>query len=354
MEDLSKKWKTARTFMPEIISPGTGLSPLTPKSIIPTNNVFTIQDVLDGKKYRLPGGGGSWSDGEDVSSSYKETGDMYKRRERDLEILTKMMSPSSAPKEKWRVRVPGGSRTFNSFELANRYKRELQNKGVRASWVSRIAQDNSQSKVEVTAEALTKTFMVESFNVYENVKEVGSAFCVGEGLFLTCAHVIKKYNKNSEKDLDSQSVSGMIKVYMIQNGKRFDVELLNFNTMWDIALLKCNIHCGSFQFDRDFAIGEEVMAVGSPHGFENNVTFGTVGSMNRDIYGYEDAPKYIFVDLSAFPGNSGGPIVKVNNGKVVGMLTAIVSPNGDYGLNAGLPSSYLDRFCIMNKVGEQK
>ena len=65
-----KYYKQARTFLPEILAPGTGLSPTTDKSVVPTNNVYTIQDVLDGRKYTLPGGGGDWSSGEDVSKSY--------------------------------------------------------------------------------------------------------------------------------------------------------------------------------------------------------------------------------------------------------------------------------------------
>lgn len=340
--------KEARTFMPEILAPGTGLSPLTDKSVIPTNNVITIQDILDGKKYRLPGGGGDWSVGEDVSKSYKENGDMYKRHERDLDILTKMTTPSQHEQQKWKIRVPGGWEIKDSFELATKRKRELKDKGINAVWVTRSAQNNS--KVEVVSAALAKTYMVESFDIYNNVKEVGSAFCVGENVFLTCAHVVKKYDKNSKKRLDSAAVSGMIKLYLVQNGKRYPAELMDFNPTWDTALLKCKINCDVFEFDTQVNAGEDILAVGSPHGFENNVTFGSIGSLDKTIYNYKGAPKYMFVDLSAFPGNSGGPIIKESNGKVVGMLTAIVSSKGDYGLNAGLPSYYLERYCIMENI----
>lgn len=343
--------REARTFMPEILAPGTGLSPLTPKSILPTNNVITIQDILDGKKYKLPGGGGDWSSGwgEDISKSYKENGDMYKRHERDLEILTNMTPVSSMEQEKWKVRVPGGTRIFGSFYLANQYKRELLNKGIKAIWVSRVAQ-NTTSRVELVSGALAKTFMVESFDIYNNLKEIGSAFCVAENTFVTCAHVIKKYNKQTEKNLDSKSISGMIKTFLVQNGKKYDAEVISFNAIWDIAILKCKVNSDWFEFDTKINVGEEIVAIGSPHGFENNVTFGTISSVDKVIFAYEGAPKYIFADLSAFPGNSGGPIIKVNNGKVVGMLTAIVSTKGDYGLNAGLPSYYLEHYCNMENI----
>jgi len=366
MEDLSKESKEssdsgtsklskeARTFMPEILAPGTGLSPLTNKSIIPTNNVITIQDVLNGNKRPgdwLPSGGGDWASGwgEDVGKSYKDEGNAYKRRERDLEILTRMTTPSQHEQQKWKVRVPGGTRIMDSFESATILARELKEKGIKTVWVSRIAQ-STNSRVEVVSDALSKTFMVESFDIYNNVKEIGSAFCIAENTFITCAHVIKKYNKNTEKTLDSKSVSGMIKIFLVQNGKRYDAELVNFNAIWDIAIIKSNINSSVFEFDTAIDIGEEILAVGSPHGFENNVTFGTLGSTNKKIYNYKGAPGYMFVDLSAFPGNSGGPIIKASNGKVIGMLTAIVSSKGDYGLNAGLSSDYLERYCIMEGI----
>jgi len=360
MEILSKNSKTsqvrkeARTFMPEILAPGTGLSPLTQRSILPTNNVTTIQDILDGKrkmKDLLPSGGGDWASGwgEDVSKSYKENGDMYKRVERDLEILKTMSTPSQQEYQKWKIRVPGGTYIRDTFELATLLKRQLQSKGIKAIWVSRVAQ-STRSRVEVVSDALAKTYMVESFDIYDNVKEVGSAFCVAPNTFLTCAHVIKAYNKNEKKNLDSKSVSGMIKIFLVQNGKRYDAELIDFNSTWDVALIKSDINCDSFDFDTQINVGEDILAVGSPHGFENNVTFGTVGSLDKSIYTYKGAPNYMFVDLSAFPGNSGGPIINVSNGKVVGMLTAIVSSQGDYGLNAGLPSYYLERYCIMEEI----
>lgn len=358
MEDLSKNskgskiCKEARTFLPEILAPGTGLSPLTPRSVLPTNNVITIQDILDGKKYRIPSGGGDWASGwgEDLSKSYKEDGDMYKREARDSEILTKMITPSQHEKQRWKVREPGGTKIFDSFEMVLRRKRELNEKGIKTVWVTRIAKDENKSKVEIVSDALSKTFMVESFDIYNNIEEIGSAFCVAENTFLTCAHVIKRYNKNIEKYLDSLSVYGMIKIYLVQNGKRYDAELVDFNPTWDIAILKSNINSGVFEFDTKINIGEDILAIGSPHGFENNVTLGTIGSIDKTIYAYRGAPKYMFVDLSAFPGNSGGPIVKINNGKIAGMLTAIVSNKGDYGLNAGLPSYYLERYCIIKKI----
>ena len=136
--------KEARTFMPEIIAPGTGLSPLTPKSKIPTNNVHTIQDVLDGRQYRIPGGGGSWGEGEDVSTSFKDKGSDYKREERDWNIIEKMLNAPRSVSEEWKVKVQGGSKSCSSFEEAQRYIRKLRQKGMNATRMARTKQAQSE------------------------------------------------------------------------------------------------------------------------------------------------------------------------------------------------------------------
>lgn len=338
--------------MPEIISPGTGLSPITDKSVIPANNVFTLQDALEGKKYRIPSGGGDWSEmspqtwGEDVGKSYKEDGGQYKREQMDMSILEGMLPIGQLNMEKWRVKVPGGAKTFSSYYSAQKYISNLKDKGISSISLTRIAQNN---KAIVIAEALEKTFMVESINALKGVREIGSAFCIGPGLFLTCAHVISRYDKNNNaarKEMENVGISNNIQIFLMQNNQKYPAVIEKVNPTLDIALLRADIDVEPFELDnrQSITIGLDIMAVGSPHGFENNVTFGTIGSLNRRIYNYTNAPDYIFVDLSAFPGNSGCPIVNINNGKVIGMLTAIVSDVGEYGLNAGLSSIYLEQF----------
>ena len=212
IKEIKPILKQARTFMPEILSPGTGLSPLTQKSVVPTNNVYTLQDALNGKKYNGPTGGGDWSEmspqmyGEDTSKSYKEDGDAYKREERDMAIVQDMLPTGQMTLEKWKVKVPGGSKLFTSFYSANKYIKKLRDKGVSSVSINRIARNN---KAAVIADAMTKTFMVESMDTIKGVTEVGSAFCVGPNLFLTCAHVISKYDKNDDKArMDVEKVAG--------------------------------------------------------------------------------------------------------------------------------------------------
>lgn len=340
--------------MPEILFPGSGLSTPTNKSVVPTNNVTTIQDVLDGRKYTIPGGGGDWSPGEDVSKSYKDEGTDFKRKERDLEIMMNITDPKNTqPQEEWKVKVPGGTRVFPSFALVQRFKQKMREKGVPVKWVARVAQNN-QDKIQVVSSSLKKTFKIESVDTYHSVKETGAAFCISNNHFLTCAHVVVNYNKNIDSEIDLDDLVDRVEVVLIQNGRRIPAEVVAINGSWDIAILKAEIDIEPFALDvGSMQIGDGILTIGSPHGFENNVSFGNIGSIGKQIYGHQGAPKYFFIDAPVFQGNSGGPIVKVDSGEVIGMLTSIVAQNGEYGLNVGLPSYYLRNFCIMNNISTQ-
>jgi S1-C subfamily serine protease len=339
--------KISRTFMPEIIAPGTGLSPVTDKSTIPFNNVHTIQDVLDGKKYVMPGAGGSWGDGEDIESSYKDNGDSYKRKERDLDILNKLNTPVNKNQELWKVKVPGGSKTFPSFALVQNFREKMKQKGIPIEWVKKIAQNKSQ----MIADSLSKTFKIESIDAYESIKETGSSFCVAPNIFITCAHVVLKYNKNELIDFSSIDFADRFNINIMQNGLKYKANVININGALDIAILHSELNIDNFDLDLDsMEIGDEIVTIGSPHGFENNASFGNIGSIGKQIYSHKGSAKYFFIDAPVFHGNSGGPIIKINNGKVIGMLTSIVAKNGEYGLNVGLPSVYIRNFLLENNI----
>jgi len=350
---MSKQEKKAyRTTMPDIIAPGTGLSGAGPKSQMPFNNVHTIWDVLTGKPYKLPGQQGDWGDWsrneESQPGSYKDSGDLYKRRERDMSILDNLSNYSTESKEVWRLRVEGGFKDFPSLESAQRYRRKMHDKGIFVPWISRVAQKSDKnSQVD---SAMTKTFLIESQNFETEIVETGSAFCVGDGYFLTCAHVIKSYNKNTESGLDFSKYESMVKVLILDDDKKVEAKVVAFDGKLDLALVKADVKADAFEFDTMTTIGEEVFAVGSPHGYENNVTFGHVSSINRTIYFHKGAPLYMFVDLTILPGNSGGPIINKHNGKVVGVVTAIVGEGDSYGLNAGILSSYAVDFLKKNGI----
>jgi len=334
------------------------ISPTTDKSKMPFNNVTTIQDVLDGRrtiKDTYPGSRGSWAPGEDVSTSYREQGDDYKRRERDFDILRNMFDRIHKEPQEWMVKVPGGSKSFVSFNLAQKYIRE---KSIPFRYLSRVKGGSEDvikvaqgeegleevNRVKVISESLHKVFLVDSLNPSKGVKETGSAFCIAPGYFLTCAHVVESYNKSlMPRNISSFGQNSIIK--LVQNERSFPAELIEVSLQYDLAILKADIKIDSFIISDEIQTGEDIIVIGSPHGYENNVSTGTVGGTGRKIYNYEGAPSYTFMDASVVPGSSGGPVIKSSNGQVIGMITLIVSTEGEYGLNAALPSSYIKEFC---------
>ena len=191
------------------------ISPSTSRGTMPFNNVPTIQDLMSGniriEDYN-PHAQGDWASGEDVEKDYKEKGDDYKRRERDSEILSGLLRDVVKTPQKWQVKIPGGTKTFMSFDLARKYTRE---RNIPFAYVQRIAQNNistEKERIEVIADSIGKTLMVQSVNAEQGVMDTGSAFCVAPNYFITCAHVVRNYNKNKETSTDyfSKSIINLV------------------------------------------------------------------------------------------------------------------------------------------------
>jgi len=361
--------KIARTFMPfrgtrdEHGNPQ--LSPPTQRSVIPSNNVYTIQDIVfDGRKYVMPGGGGSWSSGENAQEpSYRAKGTDYKLQEeylsnlrmyRDQVMLNNFLDHTPMP-EVWSVVQEGGTRLYPTFPLAQSHKEKLREKGIYDVFISKIAQIESSQpmgRAAVIAESINKCFMVEAIDKVSGSGETGSAFCIRPNLFLTCAHVIRKYDKTNISDPHSVSKHAQgINIRLIQNGRMYNGEVVAVDLLNDIALIQSDASEDYLELDSDFFLGDDIISIGSPHGYENNVSAGILSAVGKRLYFYEGAPEYLFVDLSVFPGNSGGPVIKASNGKIVGLITLIVSESGTYGLNAALPLEKIVDFCKVNIEG---
>lgn len=349
-KDNRKQKKSARTFLPEILAPGTGLTNPSQRSVMPFNNVHTIQDVLNGRKYKVPGGGGDWSDlwGEDTWKSYKPEGDDYKRRARDLEILRNLGREQQYNEDVWKVRVPGGTKKFSTFYQAQKYKKRMEDKGVQVIWMTRVKQ--ASSKIAQTSpngldSILNATFAVESIDTMEGVREIGTCFCISSSYFVTCAHVIKKFDQFNPPDLDFLQQAAKVKINLKRNNQQYSATLIAIDANADIAILQSDINCPVVQLKQNKQVGDEIMTVGTPFGFEGEASFGHVGSLDRDFFERENAPHFIFIDVDVHSGNSGGPIIDKQTWSSIGMVVAIVGKESDKGLSAGLPAKYIEQYC---------
>ncbi|TDL79895.1 DegQ family serine endoprotease [Palleronia sediminis] len=129
------------------------------------------------------------------------------------------------------------------------------------------------------------------------------------------------------------------------NGEELPAEIVGTDPKTDIALLKVESDAPlkpvPFGDSDDAAVGDWVMAMGNPLGQGFSVSAGIVSARNRALSGtYDD---YIQTDAAINRGNSGGPLFNME-GEVVGVNTAILSPNGgSIGIGFAMSSNVVEK-----------
>jgi serine protease Do len=162
------------------------------------------------------------------------------------------------------------------------------------------------------------------------VEARGSGFIISaDGFIVTNNHVVK--------DAKTLSVT-------LDDGTVLPAKVIGVDPRTDIALVKVNpskplpfIQLGN---SRDVKPGEWVVAMGNPFGLSSTVTAGIVSAISRDI-GAGPYDQFIQIDAPINQGNSGGPLF-TQDGKVIGMNTAILSPSGgSVGIGFAIPSDMI-------------
>jgi serine protease Do len=153
----------------------------------------------------------------------------------------------------------------------------------------------------------------------------GSGFLISpDGLILTNAHVVR----------DADEV-----VVKLTDRREFHAKVLGSDPKTDVALIKIdakNLPTVPIGNPASLKVGEWVLAIGSPFGFENSVTAGIVSAKGRSLPDENYVP-FIQTDVAVNPGNSGGPLLNTR-GEVVGINSQIYSQSGGYqGLSFAIP-----------------
>ena len=153
----------------------------------------------------------------------------------------------------------------------------------------------------------------------------GSGFIVSpDGVVLTNAHVVADASEVNVKLTDK---------------REFRAKVVGLDKPTDIAVLKIDardlpsVRIGDPQRAR---VGEWVLAIGSPFGFENSVTAGIISAKSRSLPDEGYVP-FIQTDVAINPGNSGGPLFNLD-GEVIGINSQIYSRSGGYqGVSFAIP-----------------
>lgn len=153
----------------------------------------------------------------------------------------------------------------------------------------------------------------------------GSGFIVrSDGIVLTNAHVIA----------DAQEI-----IVKLTDRREYRAKVFGTDKLTDVAVLKIEAHdlpVVVLAPPQPPRVGEWVMAIGSPFGFENTVTAGVISATRRPLPGGGSVP-FIQTDVAINPGNSGGPLINMR-GEVVGINSMIYSRSGGYqGLSFAIP-----------------
>jgi len=145
-----------------------------------------------------------------------------------------------------------------------------------------------------------------------------------DGYILTNTHVVD--------DVDEVVVK-------LNDKREFRAKVIGSDQRTDVALLKINadnlpsVRIGD---PSRLRVGEWVLAIGAPFGFENSATAGIVSAKGRSLP-QENYVPFIQTDVAVNPGNSGGPLFNLR-GEVVGMNSQIISRSGGYmGLSFAIP-----------------
>ncbi|MGH9478104.1 MAG: trypsin-like peptidase domain-containing protein [Terriglobales bacterium] len=123
--------------------------------------------------------------------------------------------------------------------------------------------------------------------------------------------------------------------------------LLGADSATDLALIKIDaprpLPVAPLGDSRRLAVGEWVVAIGSPFGLDNSVTAGIVSALHRAIDPAQQFETFIQTDAPINPGNSGGPLLDLS-GQVVGINTAIYSDTDSYqGVGFALPMALVNQ-----------
>ena len=153
----------------------------------------------------------------------------------------------------------------------------------------------------------------------------GSGFIVSpDGVVLTNAHVVADADEVVVKLLDK---------------REFKAKVVGLDRTTDVAVLRIAakdlpvVQIGDAQQTR---VGEWVLAIGSPFGFENSVTAGIISAKSRTLPDEGYVP-FMQTDVAINPGNSGGPLFNAK-GEVIGINSQIYSHSGGYqGLSFAIP-----------------
>ena len=149
----------------------------------------------------------------------------------------------------------------------------------------------------------------------------------------------------------------------LSNGQMYTAQVVGTDTTTDLAVIKLDnppsdLKAVEFADSDKLAVGEDVMAIGNPRGYDDTATTGIVSALNRPVTVTDDSGSDIVtnavqIDAAINPGNSGGPTFNAA-GQVIGINSSIASTAtssdsaGSIGIGFAIPSNLVKR--VANEI----
>jgi Do/DeqQ family serine protease len=182
---------------------------------------------------------------------------------------------------------------------------------------------------------LDDPFFRQFFDLPEDQPQEGERSSLGSGIIVDADKGYVLTNDHVIKGADEITVT-------LRDRRHFKAKVVGSDPGVDLALLHINasgLTALPLANSDDLRVGDFVVAIGSPFGLGQTVTFGIVSALGRTGLGIEGYENFIQTDASINPGNSGGPLVNMH-GELVGINTAIVGPSGaNIGIGFAIPSN---------------
>jgi S1-C subfamily serine protease len=173
--------------------------------------------------------------------------------------------------------------------------------------------------------------------IYQN-KEYKPFSASGTGVIIDSAHGYIATNHHVIEN-------GELITVTLKDGRRFIAVLVGSDPLSDIALLQIkadNLVAIDIADSDKLRVGEPTIAIGGPYGLIQTVTTGIISALNRSMKSKTQYKNYIQTDADINSGNSGGALLN-SKGELIGINTAIISPNGggSAGLGFAIPSNQM-------------
>lgn len=183
------------------------------------------------------------------------------------------------------------------------------------------SEPKTREKTAIIKETQQKVYTIKTENGY------GSGFqFTDSGTVVTNAHVVAGFTDVMVRNVNGQEQPGKV---------------IGISDKYDVALIQVDAYEGITPLEIEMEptdVGTEVIALGSPSGFENTASIGYLTGIDRDFeqdFLYEDIYQ---IDAQIAPGSSGGPLIDAKTGKVIGINSLLFMDGSEIGFSIPMHS----------------